>query len=229
MQTVITCNNLAEAALVRSLLNAEDIEVLVPDEDTPQPLAGFPGGYRIQVPDSDRVRALAVLHAAGYIKSPQKSAESNSPPPPPRLTLFRTLLLIDAVLAIGVWIQSQRLVSSAPSHVQEYLESLAASFELWDLGYEVYTMGFGINLVGAVLLLFRLRTGLWLYFGGLMAEVLWAWVFPGGIIYGLLSVVGTLEILLAGFIIGFATFDKTILDPGGPSLSEEKVRDSSGR
>lgn len=214
MKTIITCSNLTEVAMVRSLLEGDSIEVHVPQEHTPQPFAGFPGGFQIQVDDDLERRALEILRSANYSSIPLVGNSNGAGVTSPRLAWFRWLVVTDALLAIGVWLSAQRIDNSMPPAVRDYLDSLAASLELWSLGYYVYLIGFVTYLIGAMLLLFRMRMGLWMFVGGLALETLWAWVFPGGIIYGVANVFSMLELVLAGIIIGWAFSDRILLSPG---------------
>ncbi|ATC63598.1 hypothetical protein CMV30_06315 [Nibricoccus aquaticus] len=211
MKTVLTCNNPAEAAVVSSILEAEGIETFVPQENTPQPIAGFPGGFQVKVQDEQFERALEILRAGGF--APTALLESSLSPriSHPKLPLFRWLLITHVILAIGIWFNAQKVDTRIPYQVRDYLDSLAPSLELWGLGYLGWMIGFGIDLVGSVILFFRSRFGLWVFAGGLALQTLWLWVFPGGIVYGAWSMIGTIDITLAGFLFGWAWSDKALL------------------
>jgi hypothetical protein len=65
MTTVITCSNPAEAMLVKSLLEANNIPVYAPDELTSQSAPDFSGsGLRIQVEDENVAAAKRILEEA---------------------------------------------------------------------------------------------------------------------------------------------------------------------
>lgn len=71
MITVATCSNPAEAMLLKSLLEANDITAYAPDELTAQSAPHFSGsGIRIQVDDHQAAAAQRVLAEA------ETSAES---------------------------------------------------------------------------------------------------------------------------------------------------------
>lgn len=73
MITVATCSNPAEAMLLKSLLEANDITAYVPDELTAQSAPHFSGsGIRIQVDDQHAEAAQRILAEA------ESSAESSS-------------------------------------------------------------------------------------------------------------------------------------------------------
>ena len=62
MTTVATCSNPAEAMLLKSLLEANDIAVYAPDELTAQSAPHFSGsGIRIQVEDEQAGAAKRIL------------------------------------------------------------------------------------------------------------------------------------------------------------------------
>ena len=62
MTTVATCSNPAEAMLLKSLLEANDITAYVPDELTAQSAPHFSGsGIRIQVDDQHADEAKRLL------------------------------------------------------------------------------------------------------------------------------------------------------------------------
>jgi hypothetical protein len=65
MTTVATCSNPAEAMLLKSLLEANDITAYVPDELTAQSAPHFSGsGIRIQVDDQHAETARKILDEA---------------------------------------------------------------------------------------------------------------------------------------------------------------------
>jgi hypothetical protein len=65
MTTVITCSNPAEAMLLKSLLEANDVAAFVPDELTAQSAPHFTGsGIHIQVADEDLEMAKRILAEA---------------------------------------------------------------------------------------------------------------------------------------------------------------------
>ena len=65
MTTVATCSNPAEAMLLKSLLQANDIEAYVPDELTAQSAPHFSGsGIRVQVAEQHAEAAKRILEEA---------------------------------------------------------------------------------------------------------------------------------------------------------------------
>ena len=65
MTTVATCSNPAEAMLLKSLLEANDITTYVPDELTAQAAPHFSGsGIRVQVDDQHVAAAQRILEEA---------------------------------------------------------------------------------------------------------------------------------------------------------------------
>ena len=65
MITVATCSNPAEAMLLKSLLEANDITAYVPDELTAQAAPHFSGsGIRLQVDDEHAAAAKKILDDA---------------------------------------------------------------------------------------------------------------------------------------------------------------------
>jgi hypothetical protein len=65
MTTVATCSNPAEAMLLKSLLEANEITAYVPDELTAQSAPHFSGsGIRIQVDDQNADTARRILDEA---------------------------------------------------------------------------------------------------------------------------------------------------------------------
>jgi hypothetical protein len=65
MTTVATCSNPAEAMLLKSLLEANEITAYVPDELTAQSAPHFSGsGIRIQVDDEHAATARKILDEA---------------------------------------------------------------------------------------------------------------------------------------------------------------------
>lgn len=65
MTTVTTCSNPAEAMLLKSMLEANDIPAYVPQELTAQSAVDFAGsGIRVQVDDENAAAARKVLEEA---------------------------------------------------------------------------------------------------------------------------------------------------------------------
>jgi hypothetical protein len=65
MVTVATCSNPAEAMLLKSLLEANDIPAFLPDELTPQTALDFSGsGLHLQVADEHAETARQLLQDA---------------------------------------------------------------------------------------------------------------------------------------------------------------------
>lgn len=65
MVTVATCSNPAEAMLLKSLLEANDIPAFLPDELTPQTALDFSGsGLHLQVADEHAETARQLLQEA---------------------------------------------------------------------------------------------------------------------------------------------------------------------
>ena len=66
MTTIATCSNIAEAQLLKSLLDDSGITVFLPDEMTANtaPHFLFASGLRVQVEDEDVVEARGILAAA---------------------------------------------------------------------------------------------------------------------------------------------------------------------
>jgi hypothetical protein len=65
MITVATCSNPAEAMLLKSLLQANNIEAYVPDELTAQSAPHFSGsGIRVQVQEQQAEAAKRILDEA---------------------------------------------------------------------------------------------------------------------------------------------------------------------
>lgn len=76
MITVATCSNPAEAMLLKSLLQANDIEAYVPDELTAQSAPHFSGsGIRVQVQEQHAEAAKRILDEA----ESKPGTESESP------------------------------------------------------------------------------------------------------------------------------------------------------
>ncbi len=75
--TVIAFNFPHELTMPRSLLESEGIECFVPDEymsDTMPFRTNAMGGIRLQVRESDALRAYEILREAGYIKEEEPNA-----------------------------------------------------------------------------------------------------------------------------------------------------------
>jgi hypothetical protein len=65
MTTVVTCSNPAEAMLLKSLLEANEIPAYVPQELTTQAALDFAGsGIRVQVDDENAAAAKKILEEA---------------------------------------------------------------------------------------------------------------------------------------------------------------------
>jgi hypothetical protein len=65
MITIATCSNPAEAMLIKSLLEANELEVYVPDELTSQTAVHYSGsGIHVQVDDEDADAARRILAEA---------------------------------------------------------------------------------------------------------------------------------------------------------------------
>ena len=76
MITVATCSNPAEAMLLKSLLEANNIEAYVPDELTSQTAVHFSGsGIRIQVEEKQAEAAKRILEEAETANSDAESDE----------------------------------------------------------------------------------------------------------------------------------------------------------
>jgi hypothetical protein len=76
MTTVATCSNPAEAMLLKSLLEANDITAYVPDELTAQSAPHFSGsGIHIQVDDQDAAMAKRILEEAENTTTPEAEGE----------------------------------------------------------------------------------------------------------------------------------------------------------
>ena len=68
MTTVATCSNPAEAMLLKSLLEANDITTYVPEELTSQAAPNFSGsGIRVQVDDEHAETAKRILDQAAIV------------------------------------------------------------------------------------------------------------------------------------------------------------------
>lgn len=61
MKTITTCSNVAEAELLKSLLEAGDIKAFVPEE-----LDSFASSIRLQVEDEDVAEARRLLATAQF-------------------------------------------------------------------------------------------------------------------------------------------------------------------
>ena len=78
MTTVATCSNPAEAMLLKSLLEANDIRAYVPEELTAQSAPHFSGsGIRVQVDDQHAETAKQLLEEAEA--SSELDADDESP------------------------------------------------------------------------------------------------------------------------------------------------------
>ena len=76
MITVATCSNPAEAMLLKSLLEASDIQAYVPDELTSQTAVHFSGsGIRIQVEEKHAEAAKRILEEAETTSNPDAEAD----------------------------------------------------------------------------------------------------------------------------------------------------------
>jgi hypothetical protein len=77
MTTVATCSNPAEAMLLKSLLEANNITAYVPDELTSQAAPHFSGsGIHVQVNDDQAVTAKTILEAAENTSETEAEADS---------------------------------------------------------------------------------------------------------------------------------------------------------
>ena len=77
MTTVATCSNPAEAMLLKSLLEANEITAYVPDELTAQSAPHFSGsGIRIQVDDEHAEAARRILDEAESSSASDSDNES---------------------------------------------------------------------------------------------------------------------------------------------------------
>lgn len=78
MITVTTCSNPAEAMLLKSLLEANEIPTFVPDELTAQTAPNYSGGgLHLQVPDEHAEAARRILEEAqnAYASDDEDDAE----------------------------------------------------------------------------------------------------------------------------------------------------------
>ncbi len=66
MTTIVTCSNIAEAELLKSLLDDSGIAAYLPEELTANsaPQLVFGSGIRVQVEDEDAEKARGVIAAA---------------------------------------------------------------------------------------------------------------------------------------------------------------------
>ena len=79
MTTVATCSNPAEAMLLKSLLEANNITAYVPDELTAQAAPHFSGsGIHIQVDDAHAETAKLILEAAEDTSDAETEAEPST-------------------------------------------------------------------------------------------------------------------------------------------------------
>lgn len=87
MTTVATCSNPAEAMLLKSLLEANDIPAYVPDELTAQAAPHFSGsGIRVQVEEAQAETAKKILdeaEAAFAAETPSDEDDDEETPRPP--------------------------------------------------------------------------------------------------------------------------------------------------
>ena len=82
MTTVATCSNPAEAMLLKSLLEANDISAYVPDELTAQSAPHFSGsGIRVQVDDAHAETAKRLLEEAANTGPVQDDDDGESDQP----------------------------------------------------------------------------------------------------------------------------------------------------
>ena len=78
MTTVATCSNPAEAMLLKSLLEANDITAYVPDELTAQSAPHFSGsGIRVQVDDQHADAAKRLLEDAERNSNTSEEEDAN--------------------------------------------------------------------------------------------------------------------------------------------------------
>ena len=202
MITVATCSNLAEAELLKSVLEAHGIVAVIPNAHTPQPLSGFPSGYRLQVAAEEENRARDLLD---QIKGAPPASEFAQPstPNPPGTGLFQAAIFADMLLSGAFWLHSMRGGTRHPPQIEEYLTSLAPSLAGWQVGYLGYQALSAISFIGGLLMLFRVRTGWTLYTLSALLFVSFLWVFPAGIGFGVWSALGALQLLIVGGIITF--------------------------
>lgn len=79
MTTVATCSNPAEAMLLKSLLEANNITAYVPDELTAQSAPNFSGsGIHIQVDDEQAGTAKLILEGAEAAGDSETDAEPSA-------------------------------------------------------------------------------------------------------------------------------------------------------
>lgn len=203
------CTSLAEAQFLCSVLEADGITATIPEEQTPVPVAGAIGGYSLVVPDGVADRAREILASAEKpAEAPSTRGGSAGAPQSPsaakRAAFFKPMVLLDGLLLAIFLSHASTSQPDYPASVAEYLRALAASNELWTMGYYTYRIATGFALCGSVLMLFGIRAGLGVYVAGRACEIATFWVFPGGIVYGIWSVIGSLEMLVAGLIVGVA-------------------------
>jgi hypothetical protein len=218
--TIATCTNLAEAELLKSVLESDGIFAAIPNANTPQPLSGFPSGYQLQVAPEDETRGRERLAELAGSRDPEPALHSPpSPPNPPGTGIFQAALIAEMMMTFIFWVQSQRGISAHPPAVEEYLASLAPSVAAWQLGYLGYRILAAISFVGGLLMLFRVRTGWTLYTLSAVLSTCLLWVFPGGIAFGGWNVLGSVQLLLAGGIITFGFSHRRELFGYAPSPS----------
>lgn len=79
--TVITFIYPHEAHIAKSVLESEDIPVFIKDELTAQVNNFYStaiGGVKVQVPETEKEKAIELLREAGFIKEEAKSSEPES-------------------------------------------------------------------------------------------------------------------------------------------------------
>lgn len=203
-----TCTTLVEAQFLCSLLDAEGISASIPEEQTPAPYAGVAGGYSVNVPDGDAARAAEVLASAEVADAPaEESPQSDAGPRTRRegiARFFKPLVGLDALLLAILLSRSFLFASDYPPAVEKYLMSLAAAEDIWSLGYLVYLAAACVTLCGSILMLFGVRFGFLSFSAGQAAMIGTFWVYPGEIVHGIWSVIGSAELVFAGMIIATA-------------------------
>ena len=76
MTTVATCSNPAEAMLLKSILEANEIPAYVPEELTAQAAPNFSGsGIRVQVDDENAAAAKTVIEDAEHSDDAEEAQE----------------------------------------------------------------------------------------------------------------------------------------------------------
>jgi hypothetical protein len=82
MTTVATCSNPAEAMLLKSLLEANNVPAYSPDELTSQAAPHFSGsGIRVQVDDENAAEAQRILAEAESAPTTDEESEEDADSP----------------------------------------------------------------------------------------------------------------------------------------------------